>query len=66
MSLEAAVHSLDTLKSESMKSITWNGESLILLDQTKLPNQETYIDCTDWRQVAEAINLECAELRLSV
>lgn len=55
MSLEAAVHPLDTLKSESMKSITWNGESLILLDQTKLPNQETYIDCTDWRQVAEAI-----------
>ena len=38
-----------------MKSITWNGNSLILLDQTKLPNREEYIDCTDWRQVAEAI-----------
>lgn len=55
MSLEEAVHTLDTLKSESMKSITWNGNSLILLDQTKLPNREEYIDCTDWRQVAEAI-----------
>lgn len=55
MSLQEAVSFLNSLKSQSMKSITWNGEALILLDQTKLPTQEVYIDCTDWRQVAEAI-----------
>lgn len=40
-----------------MNSIEWNGQSLILLDQTKLPVSEEYIHCTDWRQVAEAIKM---------
>ncbi len=40
-----------------MNSIEWNGEALILLDQTKLPVSEEYIHCTDWRQVAEAIKM---------
>lgn len=38
-----------------MKTIAWNGEELILLDQTKLPTVEEYVHCIDWRQVAEAI-----------
>ncbi|WP_295195113.1 S-methyl-5-thioribose-1-phosphate isomerase [Veillonella sp.] len=38
-----------------MRSINWTGEELILLDQTKLPGEEVYIHCTDWRQVGEAI-----------
>lgn len=40
-----------------MNSIEWNGQALILLDQTKLPVSEEYIHCTDWRQVAEAIKM---------
>lgn len=40
-----------------MNSIEWNGQVLILLDQTKLPVSEEYIHCTDWRQVAEAIKM---------
>ena len=28
-----------------------------LLDQTKLPTEITYVHCTDWRQVAEAIKM---------
>lgn len=40
-----------------MNSIGWNGQTLILLDQTKLPVSEEYIHCTDWRQVAEAIKM---------
>lgn len=40
-----------------MKTIAWNGEELILLDQTKLPTVEEYVHCIDWRQVAEAIKM---------
>lgn len=40
-----------------MKTIEWNGQELILLDQTKLPTVEEYIHCIDWRQVAEAIKM---------
>lgn len=38
-----------------MDSIQWTGQELILLDQTKLPTEISYLKITDWRQVAEAI-----------
>lgn len=38
-----------------MQSITWQGNSLLLLNQTLLPNQVVYIECHDYRRVAEAI-----------
>lgn len=40
-----------------MKNIEWRNDTLILLDQTKLPTETIYIHCTDWRQVAEAIKM---------
>lgn len=40
-----------------MKNIEWRNDTLILLDQTKLPTEIEYIHCTDWRQVAEAIKM---------
>lgn len=40
-----------------MQSIKWNGNELILLDQTKLPGTISYLHCTDWRQAAEAIKM---------
>lgn len=40
-----------------MKNIEWQESTLILLDQTKLPTEISYINCTDWRQVAEAIKM---------
>lgn len=40
-----------------MKSIEWTGTELVLLDQTKLPTEEVYIHCTDWREVAESIKM---------
>lgn len=43
------------MMNEPLRSINWTGEELILLDQTKLPGEEVYIHCTDWRQVGEAI-----------
>lgn len=40
-----------------MKNIEWQDNKLILLDQTVLPTETTFLYCTDWRQVAEAIKV---------
>ena len=41
----------------ALKSLAWEGESLRLLDQTKLPSEITYLSCTDYREVADAIRI---------
>src|SRR5258705_13334810 len=38
-----------------MKSLEWLGDRLRLIDQTKLPLEELYVDTLDYRVVAEAI-----------
>lgn len=38
-----------------MQSMVWKQGTLVLLDQTKLPLQEIYIECRDYHRVAEAI-----------
>jgi len=38
-----------------MQTLAWLGHSLRLLDQTRLPGEEVYLDLVDYRQVAEAI-----------
>ena len=38
-----------------MDAIRWEGKTLSLLDQTKLPVEETWISYTDYRPVADAI-----------
>ncbi len=38
-----------------MKAIKWKGSVLALLDQTKLPGEEVWIEYKDYRQVADAI-----------
>lgn len=38
-----------------MDAIRWQGDSLALLDQTKLPVEEVWGDYTDYRKVADAI-----------
>ena len=39
-----------------MNAIRWQGDSLALLDQTKLPVEEVWEDYTDYRKVADAIS----------
>ena len=39
----------------SISALQWQNKELILLDQTKLPEEEVYLTCTDYRMVAEAI-----------
>ena len=41
----------------ALRSLSWEGESLRLLDQTKLPCEITYLNCRDYREVAEAIRI---------
>ena len=38
-----------------MDAILWQGNSLALLDQTRLPTEEVWLTYTDYRQVADAI-----------
>ena len=43
--------------SQPLQSLSWEGDSLKLLDQTKLPTTLTYISCKDYKSVAEAIRI---------
>ena len=36
-------------------TIEWKEEKIIMIDQRKLPNEEVYVECSDYDQVAEAI-----------
>lgn len=38
-----------------VKTIEWKEGRVVMLDQTKLPCEVTYIECTDYRKVAEGI-----------
>ena len=40
-----------------LKIIEWQGEKIKLLDQTRLPSEVTFLDITDYSQIAEAILL---------
>ena len=39
----------------NVKSLEWSGGRLRLVDQTRLPKETRYVDCSDYRQVVEAI-----------
>ena len=39
----------------SLKTIEWKDNSVIMIDQTKLPNVLEYVTYTDYNQVADAI-----------
>jgi len=38
-----------------IQALRWENGALVLLDQTKLPAEETYLTCRDYRAVGEAI-----------
>ena len=39
----------------SLKTVEWRDNSVVMIDQTKLPNELLFITCTDYMQVANAI-----------
>ena len=38
-----------------MLTVSWKDNSVVLIDQTKLPNKLVYTKCTDYKEVADAI-----------
>jgi len=38
-----------------VKTIDWKDNSVILIDQTKLPDEELYLKISDYRELADAI-----------
>ncbi len=38
-----------------LETIQWTSAGVVMIDQTRLPREESYVTCTDYRQVAEAI-----------
>ncbi len=38
-----------------VETIVWTDAGVVMIDQTKLPNEEVYVTCRDYREVAEAI-----------
>src|SRR5512140_3715267 len=38
-----------------VETIQWTGDGVVMIDQTKLPREEAYVTCRDYREVATAI-----------
>ena len=38
-----------------IETIQWTDEGVVMIDQTRLPNEELYVTCRDYQQVADAI-----------
>ncbi|MEK0382400.1 MAG: S-methyl-5-thioribose-1-phosphate isomerase, partial [Nitrosopumilus sp.] len=45
----------NTALHSSLKTIEWKDNKLIMIDQTKLPNELVFVEFTDYNQVANAI-----------
>ncbi|MFH2012543.1 MAG: S-methyl-5-thioribose-1-phosphate isomerase [Pseudomonadota bacterium] len=39
----------------AFKTIEWKGDAVVLIDQTRLPNEEVYLECRDYISIAKAI-----------
>jgi methylthioribose-1-phosphate isomerase len=38
-----------------VETIQWTDEGVVMIDQTRLPREEVFVTCTDYKEVAEAI-----------
>jgi len=38
-----------------VETIQWTGDGVVMIDQTRLPREEVYVTCRDYREVADAI-----------
>lgn len=38
-----------------IETVYWSDEGVVMIDQTRLPSEETYVTCRNYREVAEAI-----------
>jgi methylthioribose-1-phosphate isomerase len=42
-------------KQTMLETIQWTDEGVVMIDQTRLPAEETYVTCRNYREVADAI-----------
>src|ERR1700692_4008618 len=40
---------------KTLETIQWTDEGVVMIDQTKLPSEERYVTCRNYREVADAI-----------
>ena len=45
----------DTVIDSSLRTVEWKDNKVVMIDQTKLPNQLVFVEYDDFNQVAEAI-----------
>jgi len=45
----------DTVISSSLRTVEWKDNKVVMIDQTKLPNELVFVEYDDYNQVAEAI-----------
>ena len=45
----------DTMIDSSLRTVEWKDNKVIMIDQTKLPNQLVFVKYDDYNQVADAI-----------
>ncbi|MDE1764447.1 MAG: S-methyl-5-thioribose-1-phosphate isomerase, partial [Thaumarchaeota archaeon] len=46
---------METKIHPSLRTVEWKDNSVVMIDQTKLPNELVYVTFTDYKQVADAI-----------
>ena len=42
-------------KISSLKTVEWKNNKVVMIDQTKLPNELVFVEYNDYNQVADAI-----------
>jgi methylthioribose-1-phosphate isomerase len=47
--------SSSTVLTQTVETIAWTPEGVVMIDQTRLPRETVYVTCRDYREVAEAI-----------
>ncbi len=45
----------DTVVDSSLRTVEWKDNKVVMIDQTKLPNQLVFVEYDDFNQVADAI-----------
>ncbi len=53
--LMALMNPPSTTTTQRFTTVTWHGDRVRLLDQRRLPDELVYLDCADYRDVADAI-----------
>ena len=46
-----------------IQTLEWTDSGVRFIDQTKLPTEETYVNCTTYEQVADALQVSVASVK---